>query len=439
MRTWTAWTRTHPFEVDVILTIVLVLPLVPFALGEGGSRIDAAYQMLIFLPLAWRRTAPVASFAAVAALLAGQLVITDVPYYADVALLLSLYAIAAHGPLWARRAGLGVGFLGALLSTLDWYRDSPESSAVATVVMMCLVVLAPWSFGAYLRTRREYVAGLEERARQLERDAAQQAQIAAAAERARIAREMHDVVAHSLSVIVVQADGALYASRTRPEVAAETLETISQTSRQSLAEMRRLLGLLREEVDDGDEATLRAPMPTAADVPTLIQQVRDSGLDVRLESHGDLGRVDTASGLTVYRVVQEALTNTLKHAGPGVRARVQLAVAGDHVLVRVEDDGGRSVPAGAPAAQRGGHGIRGIRERIAIHAGTVDAGPLTGGGFRVEAHVPMQQSPIQQSPAAPNPPAPSPAEPTPPAPSPAEPSPAEPRPVRQAPYDSEQL
>lgn len=388
---------------DVVLACALALPLVPFALFDGSMRSDAAYQIVIFVPLAWRRTAPVASFAAVAVLLAGQLVLTDVPLYGDVALLFSLYAIAAYGPVWARRAGLGVGLLGAVLSTIDWYRVSPDVNEIATVVMMSLVVLAPWAFGAYLRTRRDYVAGLEERARQLERDAAQQAQIAAAAERARIAREMHDVVAHSLSVIVVQADGALYASRTRPEVATETLETISRTSRQSLAEMRRLLGLLRDEDDSGDGATSRAPMPTAADVPTLIEQVRESGLDVRIEAHGDPRRVDTASGLTVYRVVQEALTNTLKHAGPDVRARVQLTVAGDHVLVRVEDDGGsRGLPAGPAGASAGasavpavattvppgGHGIRGIRERIAIHDGTVEAGPLSGGGFRVEAHIP---------------------------------------------------
>ncbi|MFD1824984.1 sensor histidine kinase [Mumia zhuanghuii] len=389
--------RAHPGWVDAALTGMLIVPLIPFALGMSAS-IDAAYQILIFLPLAWRRSAPVASFAAVSALLAGQLLVTDVPYYADLSLLLSLYAIAAYGPLWARRAGLGVGFLGAVLSTADWYRDSPGTSTVATVVMMSLVVLAPWAMGAYMRTRREYIAGLEDRARQLERDAAQQATIAAAAERARIAREMHDVVAHSLSVIVVQADGALYASRTRPEVAVETLQTISRTSRASLAEMRRLLGLLRGD-EDATQAE-RTPMPTAADIGGLVEQVRRSGLDVRTELVGDPREIDPAAGLTVYRVVQEALTNTLKHAASGVRARVQVAIAGDHVLVRVEDDGGAAAPAGrlpdaadvgpVPSAG-GGHGILGIRERIALHDGTVEAGPLLGGGFRVEARIPYDK------------------------------------------------
>jgi len=393
-----AWMRAHPGWVDGVLTGMLVFPLVPFVLFDGTARVDAAYQILIFLPLAWRRTAPVASFAAVSLFMAGQLFLNDLPLYADVALLLSMYAISAYGPTWARRAALGVGLLAALTATADWYGNALTwPGRAAMVAMLFSVVLAPWALGAYLRTRREYVAGLVDRARQLERDAAQQATIAAAAERARIAREMHDVVAHSLSVIVVQADGALYAARTRPEVAVETLQTISRTSRGSLAEMRRLLGLLRGDEERADVE--RAPMPTAADVGSLVEQVRGSGLDVRAELVGDPRTVDAAAGLTVYRVVQEALTNTLKHAAPGVRARVRLEVGPDHVLVRVEDDGGAS-PSAGPAGERsgeplprggGGHGIVGIRERIALHDGTVDAGPLLGGGFRVEARIPYEK------------------------------------------------
>ncbi len=392
------WVREHPGWYDAALVGMLVLPLIPFAVLPGNEDIDAVYQILIFLPLAWRRTAPVASFVGVSLLMAGQLVLNDVPLYADVAILLAMYAISAYGPTWARRGALGVGLLAAITSTLDWYDGVlTPSRFVLTTAMMFSVLLAPWALGAYMRTRREYVAGLVDRARQLERDAAQQATIAAAAERARIAREMPDVVAHSLSVIVVQADGALYASRTRPEVAAETLQTISRTSRSSLAEMRRLLGLLRGDEDAGEPE--RAPMPTAADVGALVEQVRGSGLDVRAELAGDPGAVDAAAGLTVYRVVQEALTNTLKHAAPGVRARVQVAVADAHVLVRVEDAGGAApppVPASGPSpgsgpTAGGGHGTLGIRERIALHDGTVEAGPLLGGGFRVEAKIPYEK------------------------------------------------
>ncbi len=245
------------------------------------------------------------------------------------------------------------------------------------------LVLAAWMLGYLARTRRAYVAGLEERADQLERDAAQQAQIATAAERARIAREMHDVVAHSLSVMVVQADGALYAAEKRPEVAIETLRTISETGRSSLAEMRRLLGLLR----DDDVASFRwARFLTPLDVPELVEQLRGSGLAIELTVLGDLGRLDAATGLTVYRIVQEALTNTLKHAGPDVTAAVDLRVTTDSVRIQVDDDG-----RGGTATDDGqGHGMLGIRERIAVHAGEVEAGPRPGGGFRVHAVIPVE-------------------------------------------------
>lgn len=224
---------------------------------------------------------------------------------------------------------------------------------------------------------------------QLERDAAQQAQLAAAAERSRIAREMHDVVAHSLSVIVVQADGALYASQRRPEAAPETLGTISTTARESLTQMRQLLGLLRSdesaEVVAGHDAL--APAPSSADLPDLLERVRSSGLAVTLTTRGDLGRVGPAAGLTVYRVVQEALTNTLKHGGPDVEATVVVAVVDGEVVVQVDDDG-RGVDT---AYHAHGYGIVGIRERIAVHAGTIDAGPRVGGGFAVRASIPLDE------------------------------------------------
>nr|WP_302477590.1 sensor histidine kinase [Aeromicrobium stalagmiti] len=246
------------------------------------------------------------------------------------------------------------------------------------------MVFAAWLLGYLARTRRAYVASLEDRAAQLERDAAQQTQIATAAERARIAREMHDVVAHSLSVMVVQADGALYAAQKRPEQALETLRTISATGRSSLTEMRKLLGLLRDE----DSNPALAPMPGARDIPELVQQLRDSGLTIDLQVAGPLDGLDAATGLTAYRIVQEALTNTLKHAGPEVSASVDVQVTADAVQVQVDDDG-----RGAATADDGqGHGILGIRERIAVHAGEVEAGPRPGGGFRVRAVVPVVTS-----------------------------------------------
>ncbi len=342
-----------------------------------------AIDVYLFGCLAFRRHSPVASFAALSLGLLGQAVLRDTPQWGDAAFLIGLYAIAAYGPRWARLAGLGTGFLGALVAADTWGAyDTSWESAAFTFVSLSALVLFSWTWGDRMRTRRAYVVELEDRAVRLEREAQQQAQIAAAAERARIAREMHDVVAHSLSVIVVQADGALFAAHKRPEAATETLATISETGRSSLAEMRRLIGLLRE----GDySATEHMPMPTAADLPTLIEQVRGSGLDVSLDVEGDLSRPDSGTGLTVYRVVQEALTNTLKHGGPDVSTSVSVSVGADVVRVLVEDDGrGVAVP-----DDGNGHGIAGIRERIAVHDGTIVAGPRPGGGFRVDAHIPL--------------------------------------------------
>ncbi|KRC64368.1 hypothetical protein ASE12_06060 [Aeromicrobium sp. Root236] len=374
------WRRIDTLWQDVGLTgMVLFIPLASYVFtGTAQQLLDIA----LILPLVLRRRAPVLTFTVICLLLLAQAVAFDTPRYGDVALLIALHAVAAYGPTWAVRASLATGILGAAVAGARW---SPSITDVAQVISyfvpLSALVLAAWMLGYLARTRRAYVAGLEERAEQLERDAAQQAQIATAAERARIAREMHDVVAHSLSVMVVQADGALYAAEKRPEVAVETLRTISETGRSSLTEMRKLLGILRD--DDGE--TPLAPVPGATDIHGLVEGLRASGLVIELDVLGDLGRLDAATGLTVYRIVQEALTNTLKHAGPGVTASVDLRVTQDSVRIQVDDDG-----RGGTAADDGqGHGILGIRERIAVHAGEVEAGPRPGGGFRVKAVVPV--------------------------------------------------
>ncbi|KQV73694.1 hypothetical protein ASC61_00945 [Aeromicrobium sp. Root344] len=378
------WRRIDTLWQDIGLTgMVLFIPLASYVFtGTPGQLLDIA----LIVPLALRRRAPVATFTVICLMLLAQAIVFGTPRYGDVALLIALHAVAAYGPMWAVRASLATGFLGALIAAARWSTPTTDAGQLLSyVVPLAALVLAAWMLGYLARTRRAYVAGLEERAEQLERDAAQQAQIATAAERARIAREMHDVVAHSLSVMVVQADGALYAAEKRPEVAIDTLRTISETGRTSLTEMRRLLGLLR---DDRGELPM-APVPSAADVHGLAEQLRASGLAIDLNVLGDLDRLDPATGLTVHRIVQEALTNTLKHAGPGVTASVDLRVTTDSVRIQVDDDG-----RGGTAADDGqGHGILGIRERIAVHAGEVEAGPRPGGGFRVKAVVPVGSTP----------------------------------------------
>jgi signal transduction histidine kinase len=388
-----SWLRAHPVLVDAVLVVLLTAAVV--LLGGAGfyptqqGPVEVLANLALVSTLFLRRVAPVLSFTLMSLLLAGQLLTSSVPLVGDAVLPFGLYAIAAYGPTWARWAGLATGLLGAVLATWRW---SPDYDPLTwweqygeRLALLSAVVLFSWTLGSLRRTRQGYIAGLEERARQLERDAEQRALLAAAGERSRIAREMHDVVAHSLSVIVVQADGALYASGSRPEAAAEALSTISATGRESLAQMRRLIGVLHDDAGYGSD---RSPMPSVADIDSLVEQVRGSGVGVELSVRGDSGQVDDATGLTVYRIVQEALTNTLKHGGPDVHASVEVAYEPEAVSVVVEDDG-----RGAASRDDGdGHGLLGMRQRIAVHEGNVLARPRPGGGFEVRATVPYART-----------------------------------------------
>lgn len=203
-------------------------------------------------------------------------------------------------------------------------------------------------------------------------------------ERARIARELHDVVAHAVSVIVVQADGAAYAVRSQPELAERAVKTISSTGREALTELRRLLGVLRSE-EAGGELT---PQPAGTQsLSELAERVRAVGLPVRLEIVGNVDDLPAGVGLGVYRIVQEALTNSLKHAGPGTKAVVRVEHSGDEVHLDIADDGRRA--AGTLVGVSGGNGLIGMRERALVFGGSLDAGPRPGGGWQVKARLPL--------------------------------------------------
>jgi signal transduction histidine kinase len=205
--------------------------------------------------------------------------------------------------------------------------------------------------------------------------------LAASDERARIAREMHDVVAHTLSVVVAQADGGRFAARTDPAAGERTLDTIAQVSRSALTEMRALLGVLR--APEGEMQL--GPQPSIGDIPALVAATRESGLDVSFVTTGTPRPLPIGAGLAVYRIAQEAITNVLKHAGPAARAFLQLRWGEDDVTLVVRDDG-----RGAAAHGDGtGSGIDGMRERATIFGGTLAAAPQTGGGFEVRAVVPL--------------------------------------------------
>ncbi|MGY1794563.1 sensor histidine kinase [Geodermatophilus sp. SYSU D00525] len=379
----TAELRARPFTVDVTLTIALALvPLVTFS-GSPGEGPAFVVSLLLLAPLAWRRRAPVPAAAAVTAAGLVELATVDVFLPANVAALVLVHALSAYGPSWAGRAGLVLGLVGAVLAALRYYSWDSAEALVSAAGAIAVSVVAAWALGRLRRSRLGEVAGLAERARLLEVERDQEMRLAAGAERARIAREMHDVVAHSLSVVIAQADGGRYAGRTDPEAATGALEAIAATGRQALTDMRALLGVLRE-----DRREEYAPQPDVAAVPALVDDVRASGLDVDLLVEGEPRPMAAGPQLAAYRIVQESLTNVLKHAGPSGRAWVRLHWRPDSLELSVLDDG-RGAAAAVAEGDGHGQGLRGMHERAQLHRGRLEAGPRAGGGWRVYAVLPL--------------------------------------------------
>ncbi len=411
------WLERHAFALDVISAGAFAGVAGLFTLAtavEGGW--DTLWAVLVAVPLAWRRRRPVASVVGVYAIgllhtLLGAVLLMP----ADLAVLIALYSVTVHGPRWAHRTAMAGAVLGsavlavAVLAT-GYYAD-PVSGVIAAVFgsMTALVV---WAAGRVRRARRETILAWRDRARRLEIERDQQAQIATSAERARIAREMHDIVAHSLSVVVAQADGGRYAAQSDPDAASRALGTIAETGRAALADMRRLLGVLRDDAQHaprepgetpagadgtGDPAGAArpapgapgpvdlVPQPAAQDIERLGETMRASGLRVSLVRVGTARPLPPGAGLTAYRICQEALTNVLKHAGPDPSVTVLVQWSADALTLEVSDDGRGAAATGDGA----GHGLLGMRERAAMFGGSVSAGPRAGGGFRVRAQLPL--------------------------------------------------
>ncbi|MET0789691.1 MAG: histidine kinase [Cellulomonas sp.] len=403
------WEEAHRFAVDATGTAFLLLLMVATAtditsstLGASRSLASALLSVAIVAPLAWRRVRPTASAAAVytAALL--QLIFfTPLVMPADIAVLVALYSVTVHGPRWAHRVAIVGALVGSVLlgvSMNGWF-DAP--GAASTAIFTGVVALSVWAFGLVRRSRRETIEALVDRAQRLEVERDQQSQIATAAERARIAREMHDIVAHSLTVMIAQADGGRYAADADPAAATRALGTIAETGRAALTDMRRLLGVLRRGTDASpatgsipavpgpgglSHGTAQgfSPQPAESDVGALVDQVRASGLRASMVRLGEPRTLPPGAGLTVYRIAQEALTNVMKHAGPDPVVTVLVQWLPDAIVVEVSDDG-----RGASADSDGlGQGLLGMRERATMFGGTVTAGPRPGGGFRVRAQLP---------------------------------------------------
>jgi len=296
-----------------------------------------------------------------------------------IASLVAFYTVAAYKPL--RGVVLAAVTMEAWVVLINFGGAGVKEPQRAASLLAQSALLAAAGFAGYCaRTRRAYLEAAQDRAGRLERERDQQAQLAAAAERARIAREVHDIVAHNIAVMIALADGAAYTAETNPGQAASVMGQVAATGRSALGEMRRLVGVLREPATPG-----HAPQPGLDDLEELIASVRAAGLPVRLTVTGPPFALPPSAQLALYRITQEALTNTLKHA-PGTTAQVRLAYLPGQVELEVTDDGRTgAVPPGGESAglPGGGHGIAGMRERAATFGGQVSAGPRSGGGWLV--------------------------------------------------------
>jgi signal transduction histidine kinase len=354
----------------------------------GPFWLRVAYPLLVAVPLAWRRVAPLAVAATVMLGVVLQAAVTlDSPEGLWLIVVLSLvgYSVAAFSPRRRAVIGLGIAVVGYLLyawgdPTVRQWRDGDPWAAGFFGAM----VVAWWLFGLFVRHRHE-----ERRAHARADELREQARVAVDQERARLARELHDVISHNLSVVVVQAAGARATGTGDPA----TLEKIERSGRESLVEMRRLLGVLRTE-GDGDPDL--APQPGIGQLDALAAGVRAAGLDVTLTMEGERAALSPVLDLCAYRIVQESLTNVVKHAGP---ARVGVTVRCDPraVTIDVVDDGVGS-PVVAGTGHGHGHGLVGMRERVALFGGSLTVGPLAGGGFGVHARLPRDDVAVSESP-----------------------------------------
>jgi len=369
-----AWPSRHPFLVDAAMTIPLLIftVLQPPIRGEPRCLLGFLGALLV-LPLTVRRRYPMTAFGCIAAAAAVQWLVSR-PTLADLSLLIALYSVAAYTDHARSLLAWGVLQTGILMASVKW----SSHNVLMSLVFLTGPAIAAFVLGRNVRTRRAYLVSLEDRARRAEHERDQQAQLGAAAERARIAREMHDIVTHNLSVMIALADGAAFAASERPAAARDAARQVSETGRQALTEMHRLLGVLR---GNGTEP-MRAPQPGIEQLDDLTTQVRSAGLPTSLTMTGTPFAVSPTAQLAVYRVVQEALTNVLKHAVEPTAAKVTLRFAKPVISVEIDDDG-----RGVGSSSSDGHGLGGMAERVALFDGDVEAGPRPGGGWRVRARL----------------------------------------------------
>jgi signal transduction histidine kinase len=413
---WRLWERLRAFDRRYAAWVDLAIALVLFLLCSGWlgrhevhtfHAGDLWFVAGLTLPLVFRRRAPMTVFLLIATVALVQWLVTG-PVLADFALLIALYTVAAECEWLLVLAAALIMQAGVLMATVRW---TPGGNDLESFVFLSGLAFAALLAGVVVRALGSQLEWLAERAVRLEHERDQQASLAAAAERARIAREMHDVVSHNIQVMVTLADAA--AAARDPERAAEVMHEVSGTGRQALTDMRHMLGVLREEPGAGVAEPAApvpyAPQPGLDELPALVERVRGTGLPVSVEESGRPFAVSGAAGLTVYRIVQEALTNALKHADHADSVEVRLEYRDPDLSVRVTDDGRPHVSFnasvngngyrcdggngdgsasggnGSVPESGGGHGVAGMAERAAAFGGTLEAGPCGSRGWQVLA------------------------------------------------------
>jgi signal transduction histidine kinase len=311
----------------------------------------------------------------------------------DVAVLIAMVTVVSHAEqMWKAYAAGGIVLLGTGLAFSSSLFTAPDAEVdLVSLLATAGMCAAVWLTAYVLRTRRMYVAVLEERAATAEREHAQLARLAAADERAAIARELHDVVAHSLAVMIVQADGAGYSIEADRAGARKALQTIAATGRDALEDMRSIVDVLRGTKEPDAETDDDRRRVGLAHLEPLVERARSAGLRVDLRIEGEPHGLSAADELTLFRLAQEGLTNALRHAGPEARVTVTLRFGDGTAVVEVVDDGAGRLAGAAPVLPgSGGNGLVGMRERVAVHGGRFTAGPRLGPGWQVRAELPVR-------------------------------------------------
>jgi signal transduction histidine kinase len=385
---WLRRLRANPWWFDSALalaaaglsTAIFVFDPAFRGLPRGRFVLGCGLVLLHTVPLAARRRFPLAVLATSVASGLAFAALDLSPDLLWMTFLVAVYSVAAYGSRWVSLAGLVVAEVGSVANQL-----TPGRFQAPTVISNALLIAAVWLLGHFVGVRRVYVGQLEERTAELEQAREELARRAVTEERLRLARELHDVVAHAMSVIAVQSGVGAHIANTQPEEAAKALVAIEATSRGALEELRRLLGVLRQEHEPQGDL---APVPGLADLDSLLAEVSKAGLAVKLRVNGTRPPVPAGVDLSAYRIVQEALTNVVKHAGPA-HAQVTIGYRDQDVTVEVTDDGQGAVISGSDGQAGSGHGLIGMRERVAAFGGELEVGPRPGGGFRVAARLPL--------------------------------------------------